>query len=93
MLKPKYNVGDLTVYDSPTSGRNLIKITRRFKSVLIPLRDEGKLRFGQYYDGMVFEISPTNSEEISLALKFVTGVSTIPERNLSPLETLYQQDI
>ncbi len=93
MSKPKYNIGELVVYDSPTSGKNLVQITGMFKSIRIPLRDEGKFRVGQYYDGRVLEISPTDSKDIPLAPKFVTGVTTIPEKNLSPLESLYQQDI
>ena len=93
MSRPRYNIGELVVYNSPISGKSLIQITGRFKSFLVTFYNEGRLRREQYYDGRVFEVSKTDSKEIPLAPQFVTGVTTIPEGRLSPLESLYQQDI
>ena len=91
MAKPKYNIGDIVVYDSPINGKNLLKITNSFKPSWLPWArgNRIKLTSEQYYDGFMLEISKTNSDDIPLAPKIITGVTTIPEENLSPLETLY----
>ncbi|MBI4116341.1 hypothetical protein HY449_01215 [Candidatus Pacearchaeota archaeon] len=88
MSKPKYHVGQIVVYDSPLQGERLLQITNRFGSFFASFYNGRGFKHQPYYDGMQIEISKTNSKTIPLAPKFVTGLYTIPESNLRPLEKI-----